>query len=539
MRLTLVLALLLAGCPGDEGGDSAPAEGVAAQPVGQSTLLEDSWMYYVAQDPNRLGPFEQGKGGEVWLDFFHNDLMASWTGFDALCTPSDKPLPPRAADGFACVGLARTHLELSEFFSTVAAIDRVAQRQFFKHRNDNPEDVLPSVHQRYFEGIALLHSGEAEAGSALLRSYAASEGAHATLAALATKIADGLNSDPLVARAWGAAPAAAPADAKLGELPRSDDVAPYFDRLEFISAVARDDVDGALGLARTLDNRKADYREELSGGGSLLPPSIHHHDTGYLVARARLHAQLALRAVPAGDGTEVLRVQSRRLLGREPGDPGPAPSVADGLGLVLFGDAPNPADLHDAQLRGDRADSVLARLGGEFTDLGGDPGPQLADLDRFVNGSNVVTVAFGGLLKDAGPSGASLNGDMGLAERFRGRLLVERSRQYQEIFDVRLTGEDGKDLASSGVAAKSLLEMALDKNPSPPNPRLKRARISYRNDPPVLAALARAHLDTRHAYDANEFVRPLTEVFTELIATREALASLDSAWNPARKGSVR
>lgn len=538
MRLLLALTLLLAGCPGDEVGDP-PREDAAAPPVSHSGLLEDSWMFHVAQDPNRLGPFEQGKGGDLWLDFFHNDLLAAWTGFDSLCVPSDKPLPARAADGYACVALARTHLELAEFFATIAAIDRVAQRQFFKHRNDNPQDVLASVHQPYFEGIALIHSGESEAGTALLRTYAAGPDAHATLVALATRIADGLASDPLVARAWGGAPTAAPPEASLGDLPRSDDVAAYLDRLAFVSAIARDDLDGGLGLARSLDDRKADLREELAGGGSLMPPTIHHHDTAYLLARARMHALLATRAVPGGDGTEVLRVQARRVLGRDPGEPGPAPSLADGLALVLFSDAPTPADLHEAQRRGDRADAVLARVGGELTDLGGDPGAELADLDRFVNGSNLVTMALGELLKGAGPSGASLNGDMGLAERFRGRLLVERSRQYQEVFDVRLEGEDGKDLASAGVAAKSLLEMALDKNPSPPNPRLKRARISYRNDPPALAALARAHLDTRHAYDANEFVRPLTEVFTELIATREALASLDSAWNPARKGSVR
>jgi hypothetical protein len=97
----------------------------------------------------------------------------------------------------------------------------------------------------------------------------------------------------------------------------------------------------------------------------------------------------------------------------------------------------------------------------------------------------------------------------------------------------------GADVASAGVAARSLLEAALDKNPSPPNQQLKRARISFRNDPPVLVELARANLDTRRPYDANEYIRPLTEVYPELVPVREALASLDSAWNPARKGSVR
>jgi hypothetical protein len=132
-----------------------------------------------------------------------------------------------------------------------------------------------------------------------------------------------------------------------------------------------------------------------------------------------------------------------------------------------------------------------------------------------------------------------MDADMGLSERFRGALLLERVRQFQERFAVRLEIELAADAASAGIAARSLLELVLDKNPSPPNGQLKRARISYRNDPTLLVALARAQLDTRQSYEANDYIRPLSQLYAELVPVREALAALDSAWNPARRGSVR
>ncbi len=94
-------------------------------------------------------------------------------------------------------------------------------------------------------------------------------------------------------------------------------------------------------------------------------------------------------------------------------------------------------------------------------------------------------------------------------------------------------------METAGVGARSLLEAAMDKNPSPPSQILKRARISFRNDPPLLTALARANLDTKRPYYANDYVRPLTEAYPELIPVREGLAALASAWNPARAGAVR
>ena len=182
---------------------------------------------------------------------------------------------------------------------------------------------------------------------------------------------------------------------------------------------------------------------------------------------------------------------------------------------------------------------MLQRLSGSFAELGLEPTTDLSDLDPFVDMSNSVRAALGELIKSVGPHGASMDADMGLSERFRGGMLLERAGQYQSRFAVRLETEMADDAATAGIAARSLLELALDKNPSPPNAQLKRARISFRNDPTLLTSLARAQLDTKQSYEANDYIRPLSEVYAELVPVREALAALDSAWNPARRGSVR
>jgi hypothetical protein len=129
--------------------------------------------------------------------------------------------------------------------------------------------------------------------------------------------------------------------------------------------------------------------------------------------------------------------------------------------------------------------------------------------------------------------------DMVLSERFRGQLLRERAAHYQASFDVRLDEAIGADIATAGVAARSLLELALDKNPAPPDSTLRAARISLRNDPTLLMALARAELDTRRPSEANDYVRPLTSVYPELVPLRDALTLLDTAWNPPRVGAVQ
>ena len=128
---------------------------------------------------------------------------------------------------------------------------------------------------------------------------------------------------------------------------------------------------------------------------------------------------------------------------------------------------------------------------------------------------------------------------IGLSDRFLGRLLLDGAIDIQRAKDVRLEADAAADMESAGVPARSLLEGALDKNPSPPSQQLRNARISFRNDPTLLMELARANLDTKRPYYANDYIRPLTGVYPELIPVREALAALDSAWNPARAGAVR
>ncbi len=495
-------------------------------------------MYQVAKDPTKLEPFERGSVGDAWMAFYHNDLRRAASDFDKACTPSDAPLAGRAAQGYPCVGRARTHLELARFFAIEAHLDRVAQRQFFKHRIEHSEDVLPSVHQPYFEGIVRLHSGDRAGGVALLTAYADSPGADAYLSALARRIVGGLGNDPLVDRVWGGGAALAP-DGSFADLKGTSATRAYAARLDFIAVVAAGDVAKAGTMFRSLSHNDADLREELQGSESLLAPTIHLHDTAFLHAMSRYHALNVLLAAANAPDLGALRSAANRLLGQPPGDLGAPPSLDDGLALLVFSSVPTPADLWAEERSWPDRTATLTRLGKAVPELNKPPTRDLGDLDPFVNGSNVVKLGLGELLGDAGPAGANMNSDMGLAERFQARLLMERAWQYQRSFDVRLEGDDGADLANAGVAAKSLFELALDKTPSPPNSRLKAARISYRNDPPFLADMARAHLDTRHPYDANEFVRPMTDLYPELIATREALASLDSAWNPARKGSVR
>ena len=51
--------------------------------------------------------------------------------------------------------------------------------------------------------------------------------------------------------------------------------------------------------------------------------------------------------------------------------------------------------------------------------------------------------------------------------------------------------------------------------------------------------LARAELDTRRPSEANDYVRPLSSVYPDLVPTRDALTLLDTAWNPPRAGAVQ
>lgn len=533
--LWILLAFAVAGCPG--GDDAPPTEAAPTGGGGDAGQITDSWMHAVAQDPGRMEPFERGPAGDAWLTFFHNDLNKAAESFDRACKPSSAGLKERAAQGFPCIGAARTHLELAELYDTVSEIDRIAQRQFYLHRRVNAEDVLASVHQPFFEGIVLLHGGDADAGKAKLQAYMDAGQAEPMLAALAQKIVSGLGNDPLIDRVYGGGQA--PATGDFSDLPSSPATRHYAQRLAFVAAVAAGDLDAASGMFRTLSHNEADLREELQGSESLLAPTVFHHDSAFLRAMARYHAGVTLKMLADGDGVGALRVAAQRLANQPVGELGSAPSLEDGLALVLFSTTPSPSDLWSEQASWPDRSALIRRFGGTVSEFARAPTTNLADLDPFVNGSNLVKLRMGELLGDASQAGANMNSDMGLSDRFQGRLLMERAWQYQRAFDVRLDDNDGADLATAGVAAKSLFELAMDKTPTPPNSRLKAARVSFRNDPPFLADLARAHLDTRHPYDANEFVRPLTELYPELIATREALASLDSAWNPARKGSVR
>jgi hypothetical protein len=162
---------------------------------------------------------------------------------------------------------------------------------------------------------------------------------------------------------------------------------------------------------------------------------------------------------------------------------------------------------------------------------------KVADLDDFVRLSNSVKDRLTIAIRAAGNSNMDIG--MGLSDRFLGRLMIDGARDIQMGTDTALDAVEGKDMATAGVAARSLLETALDKNPAPPSQMLKQARISFRNDPTLLVALARANLDTKRPYYANEYIRPLTIVYPELIPVRDALAALDSAWNPMRAGAVR
>ncbi len=533
--------LLVAGCAGNSSEQQASTEAApAAGSADGSGQLQDSWMYAIASDPELLGQFEQGQPGDGWLAFFNNDLAGARAGFQPTCRPSDVPLSARSAAGFPCVGLARTYLELAQFFADVAEVDRVAMRQFYRHRQTHPGEVLPSVHQGYFQGVTLLHSGEVTGGLDLLRSYSADAAADPMLKALADRIVAGLaGSDALVQRVWGNRDGVG-VEGNFADLPGSSASAAYRVRLDFIAAVAGGDAAAASALIRPIQVAAADLAEELpqKADGVAIAPVLFHHDPAFLVAMSRLYALNALAAVGAAADLAVLRVEAERLLGKESAAPDSVPGLPDGLSLVLFSTTAAPADLLAVQRSGAASGPMLSRLAGAFPGLGLEPTTALTDLDPFVDMSNSARASLAEILKGT-TGGANMDVDMGLSERFRGAILLERVWQYQGRFAVRLESELAQDAGTAGIAARSLLELVLDKNPSPQNPQLKRARISSRNDPTLLASLARAQLDTRHPYEANDYIRPLSEVYAELISVREALAALDSAWNPARRGSVR
>jgi len=499
-------------------------------------------MYAVAADPGLLAPMEkEGAVGNAWLDLYHNDLGNAIGAFGSACTPSTKSYADRTADGFACVGQARALLEKAQTLAGAAEIDRVARRQFYAHRRDRPEEVLASTHQDYFEGVNLLRSGAVDAGSALLTAYAGSASADPMLAALATKIAQGHSSDPLVSRIWGTESAFAPADATLGELPVSTLTAAYATRLAMMVAVAKGDVPASTRLLLAVQPNDADVLEKLEqaqGSGDPLEVSLFHFDSTFLRSLARWNALAAKDALADAPDLGMLTAEADLLLGQAANIPASAPSIVDGLAFVVFSGWLSPADrLQD--LQGTGRPASLVRLGEAESGLLIAPRDKLSDLDAYVRLSNALKGQLTEAIRGTGPEGGNMDAGMGLSERFLGRLLLDGATDLQRSLDVRLDKAPGADMESGGVPARSLLEGALDKNPTPPSQSLRNARISFRNDPTLLMELARANLDTKRPYYANDYIRPLTQVYPELIPVREGLAALDSAWNPARAGAVR
>ncbi|MCO4768922.1 MAG: hypothetical protein KDA24_02755 [Deltaproteobacteria bacterium] len=539
--LVVSCALLVASCGGGDDDSSAGTSTPGVENSGGDGISE-SWMFKVAERPELLAPMEkQGVVGNAWLDLYHNDLRTAVNAFGKACTPSAKSYADRAADGFPCVGLARTHLEKGTTLAQGAEIDRVARRQFYAHRRDRPEDVLASVHQDYFEGLNLLRSGDEAKGKELLGAYAGNAAADPLLAHLAKTISAGWGSDPLISRMWGSAKEYAPADATLGELPTSEATASYALRLVVMQAVARGDYDGATANLRPVKDNIADMLEKLEQSqesGEKLEVALFHFDSTYLRTLARWNGLAAHRATAGAGDLGMLVAEADILLGRAATIPTEAPSIEDGLAYVVFSGWLSPAD-RLADLSGTGQPASLIRLGKAFPGLSSSAAAKLSDLDAFVGLSNELKATLREKIRGTGPEGHNMDQGMGLSERFLGRLLLDGATDLQRAMDVRLDEKAGSDMETAGVSARSLLESAMDKNPTPPNQQLRNARISFRNDPTLLMELARANLDTKRPYYANDYIRPLTEVYSELIPVREGLAALDSAWNPARAGAVR
>lgn len=496
-------------------------------------------MFRAAQEPEILAPFEaQNAVGQAWLGLYHNDLKSAINPLQSGCSPSAKALAERAAEGFPCVGLARIHLEQANTYLAAAEVDRIARRQFYLHRKERPEEVLASTHEGYFSGINLVLSGATEEGNALLTAYASSDAADPLLAALANAVTAG-GADALVQRIWGSAAPDAPADASLGSLPTSADTSGYSVRLEFMQAVARGDIDAALSRMGSVPTSKPDLEERLeqqTEGGETLNVVLGHFDTAYLRSLARLHALAAKRATGGAPDLALLDAEADLLLGRTPTLPDSAPAVKEGIAFVVFSSWPTPSD-RLASLKNGARPPVIARLGTTEAGLISSPSDKVSDLDAFVRLSNSVKDKLTEAIRGAGMS--NMDAGMGLSDRFVSRLMIDGAHDIQAGMDTRLDAAEGKDMVTAGVAARSLLEMAFDKNPAPPSQNLKQAQISFRNDPPLLVDLARANLDTKRPYYANDYIRPLTVVYPELIPVRDGLAALDSAWNPMRAGAVR
>jgi hypothetical protein len=515
---------------------------VSAEPVGAAEdagPLEETWMFLVASDPSALGPIEGDKAWDPWFALFHNDLRKAGELFGRGCQPSEASLPERSAAGYLCVGLARTHLELAEFYSAAAELDRVVLRQFHLHRMARSGQVLDSLHADYFAALVLYRSGDDAAAKSLLEAYLQRAGADPLLAEVGRRLLSG--GDPIVNRIWGSAPDEAAGGSSLGDLPSSPLTSNYSSRIAFMDAVARGEVGRAEGLLRPIRPALADLVEPLAGGdnASAIKPVMKHHDPALLVALSRFHALAAKAAIGGAPDLALLSAQAERLLGRAPNLPDTAPGLREGLALVLFSSVPSPTDLLAIERSFPTGVGTLARVASLEPSLGTAPTRNVGDLDPFVAGSNKLTIRLGELISASGDAGAGMDTDMVLSERFRGQLLSERAAHYQASFDVRLDEKTGSDIATAGVAARSLLELALDKNPAPPNPALRAARISLRNDPTLLMALARAELDTRRPSEANDYVRPLSSVYPELVPLRDALTLLDTAWNPPRVGAVQ
>ena len=286
----LVALAVAAGGPTGCKRDPAPT-GEGAAPVQADVCAgaaELGWVARVAEDPKRL----EGHDG-AWVAFYKRDYRKAAA---ALGAAKDDPA--------AALGAARAHLRLGALHLALARALAHAQVDYFEARRALGADAKPLTLAAYFEGVALLVSGRAEAAQARLTEVASGEArVPAPYPALA-KALTGACPGPSTGAAWaqvaGMARCAATGPTPCGDAAAAGGGGAYDARAALYHA-ALCSPDEEVDEPRLTELASQAAATETIKGGADLDVQVEYFDPLALWALGHLHLRTAA-ALAAGEG---------------------------------------------------------------------------------------------------------------------------------------------------------------------------------------------------------------------------------------------
>lgn len=459
--------LLLAAAPGCKPDAPATAEtpAPAAAPDACAGAPDLGWVAKVAEDPKAL----EGHGG-AWVAFYKREYRKAAAAFEAV-----------EGDPAAALGAARAHLRLGALHLAMARALAHAQVDYFAARRALGAEAKPLTLAPYFEGVALLMHGDAEAAQALLTEVGSGKhhlpGPWPTLAKALVGGCPGPTSGTAWAQVAGMARCAGVGPAPCGEAAAAGGAGDYDARAALYHGALCTDP-AKVDEARLTELAGQAAATETLKGGKDLDVEVEYFDPLALWALGRLHLRLA-RGLAAGDGAtpRMLRAWIARLEGDAAGaqDALQVKDEAAGAELLLA----EAKDLAGLKVH-------LATLGVPAIDV---------DVDTTLSGMKAKEAELSKAATCVGtPAGQKVVKELSLVEP--------------------LARQGVRDEASKHATRTETCEAALRLLRSTQDIKNLEA-VSYVNEPAFMVSLAEAALCMRRSAEAMGVLRAVRQAYPE------------------------